>query len=367
MKTAIVHDWLVSMAGGEKVLKAIYEIFPSPIYTLIANKHFLKNSFLKNAKIQTSMIQKLPFAKLLYQKYLPFFPFAIEQLDVSGYDIIISSSHCVAKGVLTRFDQLHVCYCHTPMRYAWDLYFQYLNESNLENGFIGRIAQMILHYLRMWDISSSCRVDVFIANSEFIAKRIKKIYNKQADVIYPPVDTDFFYPEFNKDDFYLTVSRFVPYKKIDLIVEAFSKMPNKKLVVIGDGPDISKIKSRAKNNVEILGYQSDEVLRAYLQKAKAFVFAAIEDFGILPVEAQSCATPVICLSKGGTKESVINNKTGIFFNEQSIQSIIEAVEKFEKHEFDLHEIRKHSLKFSRDRFKKEFQECVLKNSQKHDL
>jgi glycosyltransferase involved in cell wall biosynthesis len=359
MKTAIVHDWLVSIAGGEKVLQLIHELFPSPIYTLLTNRKILKNTFFENLSLKTSIIQNFPFSKKFYQKYLLFFPFAIEQFDLSKYDVIISSSHCVAKGILTRFDQLHICYCHTPMRYAWDLYFQYLDEARLQKGFIARAAQMILHYLRMWDVTSSSRVDEFIANSCFVKKRIRKLYNKEAKVIYPPVDIDFFQPKFQKEDFYLTASRLVSYKKIDLIVEAFSNMPDKKLVVIGDGPDMRKIKNKAKRNIEILGYQNDEVLKSYLQKAKAFIFAAIEDFGILPVEAQSCATPVICFSKGGIKETVINNKTGILFDNQSINSIIEAIKNFEKKDFDYNEIRKNALKFSKERFKKEFKDYVL--------
>lgn len=359
MKTALVHDWLVSIAGGEKVLKSIYEIFPSPIFTLLMNEKIFNKTFLENASVKTSVIQKFPFKNKLYQKYLPFFPFAIEQLDLSEYDVIISSSHCVAKGILTNSEQLHICYCHTPMRYAWDLYFQYLNESNLKKGIKGRIAQMILHYLRMWDISTSNRVDEFIANSCFVAKRIKKLYNKEAKVIYPPVDVNFFDANYNKENFYLTASRFVPYKKIDLIVEAFSKMQDKRLVVIGDGPEMKKIKSKATKNIEILGYQNNEILQSYLQKAKAFIFAAIEDFGILPVEAQACATPVICFSKGGSKETVVNGKTGLLFNEQTVQSIITATQEFEKQKFDLYEIRKHALKFSEERFKKEFKEHVL--------
>lgn len=365
MKTAIVHDWLVSVAGGEKVLQSIYELFPSPIYTLLMDQKALKSTFFENIKIHTSILQKFFLSKKFYQKYLLFFPFAIEQLDLSEYDVILSSSHCVAKGVLSRFDQLHICYCHTPMRYAWDLYFQYLEDSNLKQGFIGRIAQLILHYLRLWDISSANRVDEFIANSHFVAKRIKKLYNKEAEVIYPPVDIDYYKPTFQKEDYYLTASRLVPYKKIDLIVEAFSYMPEKKLVVIGDGPDMRKIKNKAKKNIEILGYQSDEVLKSYLQKAKAFIFAAIEDFGILPVEAQACATPVIAFSKGGTKETIIDNKTGILFDKQNIQSVIDAVKIFEKKDFDLNKIRKHALKFSGDRFKKDFKACVLEKIEKY--
>ncbi|MFA6119462.1 MAG: glycosyltransferase family 4 protein [Parachlamydiales bacterium] len=367
MKSVLVHDWMMSYAGSEKVLELMHQSFPSDIYTLVKNPKVLKKTYFEDKKIHTSFIQSLPFSKKLYQKYLLFFPFAIEQFDLSDYDVVISSSHCVAKGVISRFDQLHICYCHTPMRYAWDLYFQYLNDSNLNRGAIAFVAKMILHYLRMWDISSSKRVDKFIANSKFVASRIKKIYDRESDVIYPPCDVDFFEPKYNKEDFYLTASRFVPYKKIDLIVEAFSKMPDKKLIVIGDGPDMYKIKSKAAKNIEILGYQNDLTLRSYLQKAKAFVFAAIEDFGILPVEAQACATPVIAFSKGGVRETVIENKTGIFFDEQTVQGIIEAVNNFEKKEFDLYEIRKHALNFSNDRFKKEFKDYVSKSVEEHKL
>jgi len=358
MKTAIVHDWLISIAGAEKVLEAIYNIYPSPIYTLLKNPKNLKNSFFEKADIKTSLIQNLPFAKKIYQKYLLFFPFAIEQFDLSSYDVIVSSSHCVAKGILTHPDQLHVCYCHTPVRYAWDLYHQYLHEANLKNGIKAKIAQMILHYLRLWDVSSMHRVDEFIANSNFVAKRIKRTYGKIAKVIYPPVDVDSFTPEYNKENYYFTASRFVSYKKIDLIVEAFNNMPDKKLVVIGDGPDKYKIKNLAKKNIELLGYQDDAVLKKYMQKAKAFVFAAIEDFGILPIEAQSSATPVIGLNKGALKETLIPEKTGVFFENQDIKSIIDAVKDFEKKDFDLYEIRKHALKFSKERFNKEFKSVM---------
>ncbi len=367
MKTAIIHDWLVSIAGSEKVLKLIWDLFPSTIYTLLKNEKNLKNSFFENKKIQTSFIQKMPFSKKLYQKYLMLFPFAIEQFDLSDYDVILSSSHCVAKGVITRFDQLHICYCHSPMRYAWDLYYQYLDELNLKKGIKARFVQMILHYLRMWDIASASRVDAFIANSKFIAQRIKKLYNKDAKVIYPPVDINFFEPSYQKDDFYLTASRLVPYKKIDLIVEAFNKMPDKKLVVIGDGSDMKKIKSKAFKNIEILGYQKDEILKKYMKEAKAFVFAAIEDFGILPIEALACATPVIALSKGGTKETIIDNKTGILFNEQNLSSIIDAIKRFEKKEFDLHFIRKYAETFSEKRFQMEFKEYVNEKIKEYDF
>lgn len=365
MKTALVHDWLVSLAGGEKVLELILKAFPSPIYTLLQDPKNLQASFFSDKTIFSSFIQSLPFAKKHYQKYLPLFPFAIEQFDLSEYELILSSSHCVAKGVLTHVDQMHICYCHTPMRYAWDLYFDYINHTNLSKGFKARLAQFFLHYLRMWDLSSSSRVDAFIANSHFVKRRIKKLYGKEALVIYPPVDTKFFLPNYKKEEFYLTASRLVPYKKVDLIVEAFNSMPDKKLVVIGEGQGLNKIKKMAKPNIEILGYQSSDILKKYLQKAKAFVFAAIEDFGILPIEAQACATPVIAYNKGGIKETIINKKTGVFFEEQNVLSIIQAIKEFEKIEFDLQVIHEHAQKFSKENFSKEFKKSVIEMFEKH--
>ncbi|MEA0135070.1 glycosyltransferase, partial [Escherichia coli] len=257
-----------------------------------------------NKRAKTTFIQKLPKAKSNYQRYLPFMPLAIEQLDVSKHEIILSSSHAVAKGVLTGPDQLHISYVHSPIRYAWDLQHQYLREVGLDKGIKSYIARMLLHKIRLWDCRTANGVDHFIANSQFIARRIKKVYGRDADVIYPPVDVNRFELNFNKEDYFFTASRLVPYKRIDLIVEAFSEMPNRKLVVIGDGPEMQKIKSKAKTNIEILGYQPDSVMQEYMRNAKAFVFAAEEDFGIIPVEAQACGTPVIAFGKGGALETI---------------------------------------------------------------
>ena len=360
MKVALIHDWLVTLAGAEKVLQAIYEIYPAPIFTLVTDKRKLKESVFEKAEIFTSFIQKLPRAKNKYRNYLPFFPLAVEQFDLSNYDMIISSSTCVAKGVLSRTDQLHICYCHTPVRYAWDLYHQYLKETGLNKGLKGIIAKLILHYIRLWDYSTANRVDYFITNSKWVARRIKKIYGRDSTVIYPPVDVDKFELQTDKENFYLTTSRMVPYKKIDLIVEAFSQMPDKKLVVIGDGPDFKKVKSKAGKNIELLGYQPFEVVKNYTQKAKAFIYAAEEDFGIAPVEAQACGTPVIAYGKGGVTESVIDGKTGIFFKKQTVESIIEVIKQFEKQEnkFDPITIRQNAERFSKERFKKEFKKFV---------
>jgi len=359
MKKALVHDWFSVYAGAEKCIESFTNIWDDfDIYSLI---DFLSDKdreiILKGKYSNTSFIQKLPFSKKKYRNYLPLFPFAIEQFDLSEYDLILSSSHAVAKGVLTHSEQLHICYIHTPIRYAWDLYFQYLKESNLSKGIKGLLAKYILHKIRMWDISSVNRVDYFIANSNYIANRVKKIYQKNADVIYPPVDVDKFEFSGKKEDFYLTASRLVPYKKIDLIVETFNQL-GKKLVVIGDGPDMKKIKSIAKKNIEILGYQNDKILIEYMQKAKGFVFAAKEDFGIMPVEAQACGTPVICLGEGGTKETVIDGKTGVHFLKQSVESLSKAINRFETMTFDYKSVRENSLKFSKERFEKEIEELV---------
>ncbi|MDY6935783.1 MAG: glycosyltransferase family 4 protein [Spirochaetota bacterium] len=361
-KTAIVHEWLVNFAGSESVLEEIYKLYPSPIYTLIADKHAVGNSGISEAEIFTSFIQRLPFAKKKYRSYLPLYPMAIENFDITDYDIILSSSHAVAKGVLKRSDQLHICYCYTPMRYIWDIYHQYLRDSNLTKGLKSMIAKSFLHYLRLWDIASTNRVDYFIADSYYVANRIKSIYRRDAEVIYPPVDIDSFELTEKKDDFYLTASRLVSYKKIDLIVEAFSRMKDKKLVVIGDGPQYNKIKRIATKNIEIIGHQPLYKLKGYMQNARAFIFAALEDFGIMPVEAQASGTPVIAYARGGACETVINNETGLFFNDQSAEAIIEAVNEFERieHELDSKKIRGNALRFNRESFVKNYKNFVDK-------
>ena len=355
-KIALVHEWFIDLTGSEKVVEAIYEIFPAPIYTLIKDKKSIKGTIFENAKIYTSFIQRLPASKKIFRTYFPLFPLAIEQFDLSGYDLIISSSHSVAKGILTNYDQIHVCYCHTPMRYAWDLRQEYLKGMNPVKSFF---TNLLLHYIRMWDFISSTRVDYFIANSRHVARRIKKIYRRDSTVIYPPVDIDKFELYKEKEDFYITISRLVPYKRIDLIVKAFSKI-NKKLIIIGDGPDKGKIKRLATDNIKILGYQPFSKLRYYLQRAKAFVFAANEDFGISLIEAQACGTPVIAFGKGGAKEAVIEGETGLFFYKQEPEAIIEVIKEFERIKFDPLKLRKNAEKFSKKRFKEEFS-CYIKN------
>ena len=361
IKVAIVHDWLVAYAGAERVLEEIINCYPdADLFSVVDFIPKNERGFLKNKPVKTSFIQKLPFAKKKYRTYLPFMPLAVEQFDLSGYDIVISSSHAVAKGVITGPDQLHISYVHSPMRYAWDLQHQYLKETGLDRGLKGWLAKRELHKLRMWDLRTANGVDHFLANSRFIARRIWKVYRREATVIYPPVDVDSFTLCEQKEDFFLTASRMVPYKKIDLIAEAFSLMPDKRLYIIGDGPDFDKVKSKSGPNVELLGYQPFEVLRNYMQRAKAFVFAAEEDFGIVPVEAQACGTPVIAYGKGGALETVTEGETGLFFDAQTPSSIIEAVKRFEdmKDRFIPSKIREKTLRFSKDRFRQEFSSFV---------
>ncbi|MGF6476553.1 glycosyltransferase involved in cell wall biosynthesis [Pantoea dispersa] len=356
----IVADWLVGFAGAERVIAEFINLFPaSEIYSVVDFLSDDSRHHFQDKKATTSFIQRLPGAKKKYQTYLPLMPLAIEQLDVTKHDVVLSSSHAVAKGVLTGPDQLHISYVHSPIRYAWDFQHQYLRESGLDKGLKGKLARWMLHNIRMWDYRTANGVDHFIANSHFIARRIKKVYGRDADVIYPPVDVDRFKLHKKKDDFYFTASRMVPYKRIDLIVEAFSRMPEKKLVVIGDGSEMAKIKSKATANVEILGYQPNEVMEDYMRRAKAFVFAAEEDFGITPVEAQACGTPVIAFGKGGALETIRpygeEYPTGLFFYEQSAEAIVEVVEHFDIIGHDILPIdcRTNATRFSAERFRNE--------------
>jgi glycosyltransferase involved in cell wall biosynthesis len=356
VKVAIVHDWLVVSGGAEKVLKNIIECFPkADIFSIV---DFLEDrECVKGKSVKTSFIQRMPFARRRYRAYLPLMPIAIEQVDLSGYDLVISSSHAVAKGVLTGPNQIHVSYVHSPIRYAWDLQHQYLKESHLSTGLKSIMARVLLHYIRGWDSRSANGVDHLLANSQFIALRIKKAYRREATVIYPPVDLANMKMCTQKEDFYVTASRMVPYKRIDLIVRAFSQTPERRLVVIGDGPEMKKIKSVAGDNVTILGHQPSDVLVDHLRRARAFVFAAEEDFGISVVEAQACGTPVIAFGRGGVLESVIGlpleRPTGVFFGEQTPESLLEAVSRFEHNAqlFDARQCRKNAERFSSENFK----------------
>ena len=335
MKVAIVHDWLVTYAGAERVLEQMLRVYPSAdVFSLIEFVPAAERDFLGGRAVRTSFLQRLPGARRAYRRYLPLMPLAIEQLDVSGYDLVLSSSYAVAKGVLTGPNQLHLCYCHSPMRYAWDLQHEYLRETGWDRGMKGVLARWTLHRMRIWDAGSASRVDGFVAVSRFIARRIWKLYRREAHVIYPPVDVEQFTPEGTREDVYVTASRLVPYKRIDLIVDAFTAMPHRKLVVIGDGPEARKIRDRAGSNISLLGHQPMDVLRERLRRARAFVFAAMEDFGIAPLEAQACGTPVVAYGRGGVLETIQGldhpAPTGVFYQEQTVGALVEAVDQFER-------------------------------------
>lgn len=355
LKYALVHEWLTPKAtgGSELVVQEILNHIDADLYALIDFESTNPESYLFKRQIGTTFLQDLPQARNGVQKYLPLLPFAIEQLDLRAYNIILSSSHTVAKGILTSPDQLHICYCHTPMRFAWDLTFDYLRTSKLGHGLQGILTRYLLHRMRQWDVLAANRVDYFIANSQNTARRIWRCYRRPATVIYPPVNIERFPFVTAKQDFYVTVSRLVSYKQVSLIVQAFNQI-GKPLVVIGTGPELPEIRKLAKGNVQVLGSQPDEVVENYMAQAKAFVYAACEDFGIALVEAQACGTPVIAYGAGGALETVRDIRqhpdtpTGLFFTQQTTAALIEAVEKFEAYQgcFNSEYARTHAAQFA---------------------
>jgi glycosyltransferase involved in cell wall biosynthesis len=361
MKIAIVHEWLATYAGSERVVEQLLQIYPqADLFAVVDVLPEAERTFLAGRRPTTSFIQRLPWAQTHFRAYLPLMPLAMEQLDLSAYDLVISSNHAVAKGVITGPNQLHLSYVHSPMRYAWDLQHQYLEESGLATGVKGAIVRVLLHYLRGWDQRSANGVDRFVANSSFIAKRIRKVYRRDADVIHPPVDIDRFTLREDKEDFYLSASRMVAYKRVPLIVEAFAEMPDRRLVVIGDGPEYERVRRALPANVTLLGHQPVAKLVDWMQRARALVFAAEEDFGIAPVEAQACGTPVIAYGRGGSLETVRSDDpdpTGLFFREQTVASIRDAVERFAASpgRFRARACRTHAEQFSAPIFRARFE------------
>ncbi len=367
LRIAFVHEWLVTYAGSEKVLAEMLGLFPeADLFCILDASNGRFSEKYRGKKFSTSFLQI--FARLenvtwfrgLYRYLLPLMPIAMEQIDLSKYDLVVSNSHAVAKGVITGPDQIHISYCYTPMRYAWDLQHQYLREQRI-NGLRGMIARWMLHRIRMWDVRTSNGVDHFFACSSYIERRIWKAYRRRASVIYPGADLDFYKLKLgSRSDYYVTASRMVPYKKVSLIAEAFASMPDRKLVIIGDGPQFKDVQRHAAPNILILGYQPDDVLLHHLQNAKAYVFAAEEDFGISPVEAQACGTPVLAFGKGGACETVVDGVTGLLFAEQSVAAIHDCVDSFERGQgqFDPIAIRHHAENFSIERFRREFKDAV---------
>jgi glycosyltransferase involved in cell wall biosynthesis len=366
LRVAIVHDWFVTYAGSERVVEQLIALFPqADMFSLLDFLPHSDRRMLAGKTVTTSFLQRLPLARRKYTAYLPLMPLAIEQLDLSRYDLVISSNHCVAKGVLTGPDQLHISYVHTPMRYAWDAQHEYLAGAGMNRGLKAVAARWMLHKLRMWDARTSHGVDSFVANSHFIAGRIRKAYRRRARVVYPPVDTEAFRLSQRREDFYLAASRLVPYKRLDVLVDAFALMPKKRLVVIGDGPDLNKLRARATSNVTMLGYQDSTVLCDLIGRARAFLFAAREDFGIVPVEAQAAGTPVIAYGRGGALETIrgldSDAPTGLFFDEQTPAAVVEAIQTFEREEHRIKpaDCRASAMRFGVERFKHEFLEHAM--------
>ena len=356
MRVAIVHDWFINPGGSEKVTSELINVFPEA--DLFCLMDFLspedKVKFVHNKKTITSFFQGVPFAKKYYRFFFPLFPSLISKFNVEKYDLIISSSHSIAKGIKTNSNQTHICYIHTPVRYAWDLRKQYLQQ--VKNIFIKNILSRQLKRLQEWDLENSKDVDFFISNSNYVKERVKKNYNRNSKVIYPPVDIDFFTQskKLNQTEpYFLVVSRLVLYKRIDLIVKAFNQLPQFKLLIAGDGPQKKALQSISNSNITFLEYQSDESIKKLIQSAQATVFAANEDFGITPVESQACGTPVIALNRGGYKETITPNKTGVLYANQTVKSLIDGICKFAEIEdtFDSELIRQNSIRFGTQRFR----------------
>jgi glycosyltransferase involved in cell wall biosynthesis len=360
-RIAVVHDWLVDYAGSERVLAEILRCLPqADLFTLVDHMPDAERQPLGGKRAKTTFLQHMPGIASHLAWYLPLMPIAIEQLDVTGYDLVISSNHAVAKGVIVSPDALHLSYMHSPMRYAWDQQFEYLRAENAEGGPKGLLLRWLLHRLRIWDHRTSAGVDHFAANSEFVARRIVKTYRREAEVIPPPVDTDFYVPGGARDDYYVAVSRLVGYKRVDLLVQAFRELPERRLVIVGDGPELGRLKAAAGPNVEFTGFLPQPQMRERLQRARAFLFAAVEDFGIAPVEAMACGTPVIALRLGGAAETVrgleSDAPTGVLFDEQSAAAIAAAVKVFEANaqRITAQACRARAEQFSAARFRSQF-------------
>ncbi|MCG7407948.1 glycosyltransferase [Paenibacillus sp. ACRRX] len=355
MKLAIVHDYINQHGGAERVLETFMEQYPeAPIYTLISNLNKMPDVF-KQAEIHNSFIQNIPFSQNHYKKMLSLLPLAVEQFDMREYEVILSTSSAFAKGVITNSSQTHVCYCHTPMRYVWDLYHQYMDE--LRNPIFKWVLPRVLHKIRLWDYATAQRVDHFIANSNNVAKRIKKYYGRESVVIHPPVNLEQFSISDKIEDYFLIVSRLIPYKRIDLIIEAFNEL-KWPLVIIGDGYDRKRLEQMAGSTITFLGYQSDEVIAQYYSKCRGFILGGEEDFGITPLEAQASGRPVLAYGKGGALETVIEGETGLFFRDARVSCIVEKLKQMSITQFDSNHIHQHAASFNKQRFQKQVHQFI---------
>jgi len=375
-KVAIVCDWLTNMGGAEKVILSLHDMFPeAPIYTTLYDKQ--RTSGFEKATVYTSFLQRIPFSQKKHPLFLNSMPLAIESFNLNDYDLVISSSHAVAKGVITKPDTSHICYCHTPMRYAWE---PWELESRLKAfpKFMHNNIKKKIHKLRLWDRLTADRVDHFIVNSSYIAERVNKYYRRDSTVIYPPVDTNKFHISKNSvaspltkgdasassseavGNYFLMVGRLIPYKKFDLVIETFNKL-NRPLIIVGTGPEQNKLKKLAKKNIVFKGRVSDEELKTLYNEALALIFPQLEDFGITPVEAMASGRPVVSYSEGGSRDTVIAGKTGVFFQEQTVDSLSEALAEFNSLSWDSDFIKNHAEKFSDKRFQEEMFDFISKN------
>jgi glycosyltransferase involved in cell wall biosynthesis len=351
-----VHYWLVNGRGGEKVLEALCEMYPeADLFTHVYVPERVSEA-IKSHRVRTTFIQRLPKARTLYPYYLPLMPLALEQLDLRDYDLVISSESGPAKGVVARSDATHVCYCHSPMRYVWDLYHDYLSSHRAP---VRWLMAPLLHYLRTWDAASAARVDAFVANSRNVERRVWRSYRRGSEVVHPPVDVEAFAIERKREDFYLVLGDLTAYKRVDLAIEAFNRI-GRPLLVIGGGGHLARVRRMAGENVRVLGWQPDDVVREHYASCRALVFPGLEDFGIVPVEAMAAGTPVIAFRGGGALETVVDGKTGVFFESQTVDSLIETILRFEELEddFDRDAIRAHARGFSKERFQKDMSGVV---------
>lgn len=359
-RVAVVHEWLLDFAGSERVVREILEVLPqADLFALIDRPDDELRGAMPRRARATTFLQRLPRPRQWLRYYVPLMPLAVKRLDVSAYEIVISSSHAVAKGVVTKKNQLHISYVHTPMRYAWDLREEYLRAAGFDRGLRGWAARLVLERLRRWDARSAQGVHVFLANSAHVAERIRRSYGREAEVLHPPVDTAAFPLAERKEGFYLTVSRLEPYKRVELLLEAFAQMPGRRLVVIGDGPEMQRLRALRAPNVELCGRLSTQEVIHHMQRARAFLFAGIEDFGIVMAEAQACGTPVVAFGGGGAAE-IVRGDTGILFPEQSAAAIIDAVSRFERDEkaYKASGCRENALRFDRGLFRQRFDEIL---------
>lgn len=363
LRVALVHDWLTGMRGGEKCLEVLIELFPdAPLYTLLHVKGTM-SSLIESRKIHTSFIQRLPSIEKNYRRYLPLFPSAIESFDLSAYDLIISTSHCVAKGAIPSSKALHLCYCFTPMRYVYEMYEEYFGKG--QAGAATRTAMTLAApWLRRWDKRTANRVDHYVAISEHVRKRIERHYHRQSEVIFPPVDVDLFQPSKEGHGYYLIVSALVPYKKVDLAVQAFNKSGSR-LVVVGKGPDETKLRQMAKPNVEFVGWKSDEELARLYAGCSALIFPGEEDFGIVPLEAMACGKPVIAYGVGGALETVQEGTSGVFFYDKTVEAMEKAIAKGTAIRFSPEQIRNRALQFSRAIFKETLGKFIGEKIESH--